>query len=338
VRPTRFVQVGVGGFGHNWAGLLHGRESAELTALVDVDESALAAARDETGTPDAQCYSDYREAFRAVEADAALIVTPPAVHCDVALAAMEAGLHVLTEKPIADDMASARQMVDAAELAGLTLMVSQNYRFRRWVRTMRRLLTEGGFGPPATVSVHFAKAPRFDGSFRLQMEHPLVHDMSIHHFDLMRAVTGREPLSVRATTWKPQWSWFDHDPCAAAMFDFEGGLKVFYYGSWVARERETTWDGRWTVECPQAAIELREGRVHVTMADFPHQDSEVEMCRMPCENQEFALTEFQAAVAEGREPEASGRDNLQSLAMVFAAVESARSGTAVDIREIVEGA
>jgi len=322
----RFIQVGVGGFGKGWLGRVRSDERASLAAIVDVDRAALESARQETGLSEGACFEDFRRAFSEVQADAVLNVTPPAVHHKVALAAFERGLHVLTEKPLADTMAHARQMVTAAEEAGLTLMVSQNYRFRRWVRTIRYLLREDGYGPADNVSVRFARAPRFEGSWRLAMEHPLVVDMSIHHFDLMRALTGREPLSVYAVTWRPSWSWFKNDPCCMAVFTFQGGLTVSYDASWVARGRQTGWDGYWRVECADATVELLAETVHVILADQPNKDAEIELHEMPCENQDYALFEFQNAVAEGREPEAGGRDNLNSLAMVFATLKSASTG------------
>ncbi len=331
----RLIQVGVGGFGAGWLRVVEQDERATLAALVDIDQRALAAAAESTGVAAERCFTDYWQAFRTVEADAVLCVTPPGMHCPVALAAFESGLHVLTEKPLSDTMKDARSMVDAAERAGCTLMVSQNYRFRPWVRTMQSLMRSGKFGAPDNVYVHFAKSPRFEGSFRLKMEHPLVKDMSIHHFDLMRALTGREPVSVFARTWKPEWSWFEHDPCAAALYEFEDGLTVIYNGSWVARGRETTWDGQWSIECANAFLELRGEHVHCTLAEHAHQDAEVEMREMPCTNQAYSLLEFRQAMDQGREPETSGRDNLNSLVMVFAATQSARSGCRVYIQDVL---
>jgi len=331
----KLIQVGVGGFGRTWLPRVAADRTASLVALVDVDADALAAARQDTGLGEAQCFQDLGAALDETDADTVLNVTPPAVHHEVVLAALEHGLHVLTEKPLADNMEHAREMVEAAERAQRTLMVSQDYRFRSWVRTMRNLVQSGSFGRPDNVTVRFARAPRFEGSFRLKMEHPLVSDMSIHHFDLMRAVTGREPVSVRAQTWRPEWSWFEHDPCAAALFDFEDGLKVLYQGSWVCRGRETPWEGYWAVELSDALVELRGGAVHVVMAEHPAQDSQVELHQMPCEAQSFSLLEFQRAVAEDDEPAPSGRDNLNSLAMVFAVMESARTGQPVEIAQLL---
>jgi predicted dehydrogenase len=329
------IQVGVGGFGQTWLGRVQRFADASLVAIVDVDPRALAAARQETGLAPSHCFGDYAEAFDAVQADAVLNATPPRLHHEVALAAFERGLHVMTEKPIADSMEHGRLMAEAARDARRTLMVSQNYRFRPWARTIRRLLQSGEFGPPDNVSVRFAKSLRFDPSLSARMGHPLVRDMSIHHFDLMRALTGREALSVYGRTWQPQWSWFDDDPSAAALFEFEGGLEALYEGTWVTRGRETTWDGYWSVECPEAVIELRADRVHVIPADHPDEDSEVELPGTPRSGQTAALQEFCRSVVEGREPETSGRDNLRSLAMSFAVMESARAGQPVQIAQVL---
>jgi predicted dehydrogenase len=331
----RIIQVGVGSFGPTWLERIQRESGSTLAALVDTDAAALERARSRAGLVASQCFADYREAFAQVEADAVLNATPPAVHHEVALAAFEAGLHVLTEKPIADTMAHGRLMVEAAEQSGRTLMVSQNYRFRPWARTMRELVTSGKFGEPDSISVRFAKALTFDGTFRFTMDHPLVRDMSIHHFDLMRALTGKEPVTVFARTWRPSWSWFEDDPCAAALFEFEDGLEVVYEGSWVTRGRETTWDGYWGVECPDAMIELRGDRVHITPAGHPDQDTEVEIGSRTASGQTAALLEFQEAVLGGREPETSGRDNLRSMAMSFAAMRSSGESRPVAIEEIL---
>jgi predicted dehydrogenase len=332
---VRFIQIGVGGFGRSWLRHMAQDATASLAAVVDTDEEALAAARAATGLTRDRCFTDYRVALERARADALLCVTPPALHHEVAVAALECGLNVLMEKPLADTMERAQEMVATADRLGRVLMVSQNYRFRSWVRTMRYLIDSGQFGVLDNVTVRFARAPRFEGSFRLRMEHPLVRDMSIHHFDLMRAVTGREPVSVFARTWRPAWSWYEHDPCAVAVFEFSDGIGVFYAGSWVARGQQTTWDGRWSAECAEAIIELRGSAVHIVMAERPGQDTEVALHAMPCEDQAYALLEFQRAVGEGREPEASGRDNLRSLAMVFAVTESARRGRPVEVDHVL---
>ncbi len=360
----RFIQVGVGGFGQTWLGRLQRDHTASLVALVDLNPQALDSAAAQTRLAASHCFYDYPDALGAVDADAVLIATPPATHHAVALAAFARGLHVLVEKPMADTMEHAELMVKAAEEAGRTLMVSQNYRFRPWARTLKQLIQSGRFGAPDNISVRFARAFRPETPEGKKMPHPLVRDMSIHHFDLLRSVTGREPLSVYGRTWQPPWSWCAEDPCAAAIFEFEGGLKAVYEADWVTRGRETTWDGYWFVECSGAAMELRGESVHVIPAGHPDEDGEVELQPPPAAREEATaaaphtaaaavagqsaarqdsaaspaevtgqsavLQEFQAAIVEGREPETGARDNLKSLAMCFALLESSRTGRPVE--------
>ncbi len=79
---------------------------------------------------------------------------------------------------------------------------------------------------------------------------------------------------------------------------------------------------------------MQAGHVHVVPAEHPDQDMEVQLADVPCAGQAGALREFQEAVAQGREPETSGRDNLSSLAMVFAVMQSAELGEPVRLEEL----
>jgi len=333
---VRVIQVGAGGFGRTWLPRVRSDDTVSLAALVDVDEATLDAAREATGLSPSACLTDFRKAFRTVQAEAVLIVTPAPLHHEVALAAFDCGLHVLTEKPLADSMPHACLVVEAARRAGRALMVSQNYRFRPWARTMRRIIRSGEFGRPEALSVRFARSVSFRDALRARLDRPLVRDMSIHHFDLMRALTGRDPVTVYARTWQPSWSPFEEDACAAALLEFEDGLKVVYEGSWVSRGPQTAWDGHWSVECRDALLEFCDGRVHVRPSAHPDTDSEVELDPGPVSGQAAVLAEFRRAVAEGREPETSGRDNLVSLATAMAVAQSSRERRPVSVAELLE--
>ncbi|MBM4048098.1 MAG: Gfo/Idh/MocA family oxidoreductase [Planctomycetes bacterium] len=327
----RVIQVGVGGFGTGWTKRVHQPAQAvkdaggtEMAAMVDVNEAVLKQRAQELGLSESCCFTDLDKALATVRADAVLNVTPPAAHKAVTLKAFEARLHVLTEKPLSDSMRDAKVQVAASKKHRRILMVSQNYRFRRWARTIRQILVEKRVGEASNAVVRFAKAPNFPGSFRLKMDFPLVVDMSIHHFDLMRYILGAEPQTVYARSWNPPWSWFAGDPCCMATFGMSNGVNVLYDGSWVTRTRETGWDGEWRVECSEGVIELRGDKVF--MARFGQPEQEVPLVSLPAENQDYSLVEFLACLADGREPETSGRDNLASLAMVFATLDSIRSG------------
>src|SRR5690606_23376873 len=133
------------------------------------------------------------DALAALEFDAAVVVTPPPTHRPIAGQLLEAGKHVLMEKPLATTIEDARELVDIAARTGRVLMVGQNYRYFNAFATVRDLLARGEVGTVSAVNIAFHKDARTMfgyGDFRYSMEHVLLVDMSIHHFDMIRAALG----------------------------------------------------------------------------------------------------------------------------------------------------
>jgi len=325
----KVIQVGVGGAGGGWLHHVMEDSRTEHVALVDVAPEALAAAREKTGIEENLCFETLTDALRNVQADAVINVTPPQFHRPVSEEAFRAGLHVLTEKPLAESMDDCRAMVDAAEQAGQVLMVSQNYRFAPWARTMRRLLAERVVGNPAGAVVRFRKCTDFRGTFRETMPYPLIIDMSVHHFDLMRYILGTNATSAYAASWRPQWSWFKNDPSASICFEMTDGGRVLYDATWSSRGPDTSWTGLWEIDCDEGQIRYIGERVEIARGD---DITPVEpLDEMPVTSIPYSLLHFGDCIENGSEPETSGRDNLGSVAMVFAAVQSARINERVDV-------
>ena len=129
-------------------------DGAELGALCDTSPDVLAAAAARTGVT--RTFSDYKEAVAADGVEAVIVATPNAFHREIVLAAVAAGRHVLCEKPLALDLAGAREMLDAAEAAGVRHMTAFTYRFVPAMRYLKHLVGRGDLGRP----VHF-RAQRF---------------------------------------------------------------------------------------------------------------------------------------------------------------------------------
>jgi len=322
----RVIQVGVGGFGRGWLRTLVESEFAELVGIVDVSDDSIAAAREAHELPADICFKSPAEAIAAASPQAVVCVTPPQFHKDVALAAAEAGLHCITEKPLSDDLDSAREMVAKAKDAGVTLMVSQNYRHQPPARAVRKAVADGVIGEVGAVEVRFFKGPHF-GGFREEMEYPLVKDMSIHHVDLMRYLTGQDPVAVSAVSWKPKWSWYDGDPSVSAVFELTGGAVVTYNGSWVSGADETSWNGDWRLEGSEGTITWADDDVTLYTSEGAEA---LEPVAPPYESLEESLHQFVEAVENGTEPRTSGRDNLKSLEMVIRIIEAAESGRRIE--------
>jgi predicted dehydrogenase len=163
----------------------------------------------------------------------------------------------------------------------------------------------------------------------------LINDMMVHHFDLMRYVLGQDPESVHAITWNPEWGWHAGDASHAIVFRFPSGLVATHVSVGCAVGSQTTWNGSWRIEGPEGSLEWELDRMWYTHLHRTPEKVRREIFpeKVPAQDQAM-LDEFFAAIREDREPECSARDNLQSLAMVFAAIQSAKEGRSVRLSEL----
>jgi predicted dehydrogenase len=332
----RLIQVGLGGFGRSWAELTQA-ESVDLVAVVDSHPAAREWAASSLGIPERSVFSTLDEALTAVDAESVLVVTPPETHHAVATAAMNAGKHVLLEKPLATTLDEARDLVAVAAAADRTLMVSQNYRFRPAAAAARRVIAEGILGPLTAVRVRCLRDTRTlwpADNFRYAMRHPFVLDMSIHHADLLRAVTGQEVTSIFARGWRVPDSPYQHDPAVAATMTLAGGAAVHYEGDWATREPETSWNAEWEFIGERGRLRWSgdpadnlAGSLSLRLGD--EEPRPLDVPALPVTDRAASLALFQQAVATGAEPETSARDNIRSLAIVLACVASLETGEVV---------
>jgi predicted dehydrogenase len=323
----------MGLWGRDWARLVVPEvPEVELVGCVDSDPRALALLQEQFPISPQKCFSSLDEALDATEPDAVLVTTTLAGHAPITKAALEAGLPVLCEKPFTDKLDCARELVDLAAANGVMLMVSQNYRFFPAVRTAARLVQEGGLGELYEVSVDFRRndpVPPNPPRRHHTDPHPLLVDMSIHHFDLLRLILAREPLAVSCEASNPRWSGFQGPPTAVSSILFEGGVVVSYRGSWISAGPETAWAGEWRMEFERGQLfwtSRGEDNVlldRVVARSRRGKRSTVPLPAMAHIDRAGTLAEFAGALSANREPETSGRDNLGTIALMTAAVESA---------------
>jgi predicted dehydrogenase len=338
------VQVGVGLWGSSWLNVVKESPDWELCALVDLDEEALAQARTACQLPAECCFATVAEAVKATQPCAALVVVPPRFHAQVTLESFDLGLHCLVEKPLTATLTEARAVIEEGKKVGRSVMVSQNYRNKRAAQTVRRLVERGAVGDIGQVYITFQKAPIFSG-FRAEMDEPLIVDMAVHHFDLVRGILNLEPSEVRARSYNPAWSYFKGNASALVEFDTPAGAVISYAGSWVTRGRPTTWDGSWDIHGDRGAIEWADNRVVLrpeSIYDTVWQPGtrerenilDVDLVTLEAEERHGSLAEFARSLDEKREPETSAGDNIRSLAMVLGAVEAAKTGRSVDLERL----
>jgi predicted dehydrogenase len=331
------IIVGLGHRGLEWVSEINKHDNVEIGAYVEPNELYRQRAIAEHGVPADLLYTSLDEALEKTPADFLVNVTPPAVHHKVAAQAFASGLHVLCEKPLSDNFATAKKVVEQGKAAGVKHMVTQDFRFTSQPRTTRPLIEEGLIGAPGQCDVRFympwADIPN---SHYVNEPYMFINDMMVHHFDMMRFVLDQTPVSVQAITWNQPWGWHKGDAAHVVVFHYADGLVATHTSSGCAVGSQTSWNGDWRIEGANGSLEWdKTGGItysHLWRTEAPVEKA-IELKEVP-DGAQAILSEFTAAIREDRQPECSAEDNLNSLAMVFAAIQSAKEGRRVMLSEL----
>jgi predicted dehydrogenase len=296
-----------------------------VVAFCDIDQ-AQAEKRRDTYAPDGLVYGDYR----ALLEQPGIAVVDIATHVEIRGAmiedALRAGKHVLSQKPFTLDLAEGERLVALAEQQGLRLAVNQNGRWAPHFSYMRQAIAAGLIGEVEAVhlSVHWDHTWTASTVFN-EIPHLLLYDFAIHWFDMLTCFMGSaRPTRVFASeahtasqSNKPPMlgQVLVEYPHAQATLVFDGATK---FG---ASDRSFVTGSLGTLES--------------TGPDLSHQSValyNLSGVASPALEGEWFTNGFQGtmaellcAIAEDREPSNSGRNNLASLELCFAAIESART-------------
>ncbi|SDK32333.1 Gfo/Idh/MocA family protein [Nonomuraea jiangxiensis] len=333
-RPLRAVVVGAGFIGGQWAPELLAHPDTELVGWVDVAEDLARDAAAELGLDGLPVSSSLTAVLDGEEPDFIVNCTVPRAHHDVTVTALKRGVSVLSEKPMSVTLEEARSMVGAADEARRLFAVNQNRRFMPTLVAFRRTVAE--LGPLGLLTSEFYM-PYRGRPFLDELEHPLLQDMAIHLFDAARALSGADPVSVYCESFRPAWTWYPGACSATAIFEMTGGLRYTFTGSWSAPGGATSWTGSWRAAGShgtarwdgngEPTAEAVQG--HVVRPPAPHADPFPGRSRFA--GLAEGLEEFVTGLRSGRAPQGECHDNIRSLAMVTAALESVRTGTRVPI-------
>ncbi len=328
--PLRLVVIGAGAMGRGWLRTISRSSEAVLVGVADLDLAGAQAAADAYG-PSVLTGTDAVDVARRSEAHAIVDVTIPEAHHPVTTAALFAGIPVLGEKPVTPTVAQALSLAAAAEVTGELFMVSQSRRWNPNLAALKAMV--GRLGRIGSVGTVFAREVHFPG-FREEMADPLLVDMAIHHFDAARYLLGCEPVAVYCEGSNPPWSWYAGNANAVAVFEMEGGTRFVYDGTWCSPGAETSWNASWRVNGEHGTA-LWNGDDDPTLVGVSAGDLDV-----PDVGLEFdgALREFAAALRTGRTPSGEVHENVLSLAMVEAAVESSRTGRRTLLDDVLDAA
>lgn len=347
------IQVGTGGQGENWCRdfLAPHVEAGRITpvAAVDVNEEAHANAVEGLGLDGAECYTDAEAAFEAhPEADFCTVVVPPWIHEEIVDAALEHGLDVLSEKPIADTLEASVRIAEKVERAGAKMGVTMSHRFDRDKTTLRRRIREEGHLDylVGRLTCDLREYGEW-GAFRHDMDDPLLVDGAVHQLDFLADMAGGTPETVYADTWKPEWAEYAGDCQALVQIRMENGVRIQWEGAKANAVGLNNWgDDYVRAECRDATLVLDDRE----LVRHAHQDEPARWGRgdddpepVPLDDREhwsnaWLVGQFLDWLDGGEPMETNVRDNLQSVALVEAAVRSSETGDPVDVRDLLREA
>ncbi len=293
-----------------------------ITALCDRNEQKAIARRDEF-YPDAKVFADDRDLLALKEIEVVDVTTHPADRVEIIEAALLAGKHVLSQKPFVTDLAVGRRLVALAETQNRKLAVNQNARWAPHFSYIRQAIQAGLIGDVQSVSftLHWDHSWIIGTEFE-KIEHLILSDFGIHWFDLTVSFFGqRQWKNVFAAITRAVGQQAKPPMLAQAVIEFDGGLASLFFNANVTHGQED----RTVVAGTKGTIisrgpSLSEQAITLFTADG---------CAQPKlegtwfrEGFHGAIAELLCAIEERREPGNNVLDNLRSLELCFAAIES----------------
>jgi predicted dehydrogenase len=321
--PDSVVLIGTGGFGRTWwPGLA--TEEYQVVAVVEPDPAERQAAAAHFGLSSNQVF-DVAAEWSGAGATLVIDSSPFPAHPANAAAAFAAHADLLVAKPIAPTLAEARKMVLRAHEVGVHLAVAQQMRFFPCFLALRDALAAGMAGRPLAARIRMA----LDGrgwvpgmAWRLAMDHPLLLEAGIHHFDLMRFVFATEFSDVSAVSWNPPWSPFAGDTTVCAVLHAEDGPVVTYDATFAPAPgtEPVRFDSGWEVVCSGGTLTVHDGGLYLDGALIGGAPAAEPV---PLEDLNRALlADWRRTRIDDVESAVSGRANLASVEMVAAAIDS----------------
>lgn len=325
--------VGAGSMGMNHARVYAEIPEAHLVSITDQNEQVAQSATSRFG---GKAYTDYRRMLAIEHPEVVSIAVPTALHAEVATTALEAGAHVLVEKPVAATLEEAICLIERARTLNRQLMIGHIVRFNPAIQALKEKLNEGALGRIFQISC------RRIGPFPARIRDVgVVVDLAPHDVDLMRYLTGLDPLRVYAETERKIHT--EHEDLLLGLLRFPDGVVGTLEINWLTpnKVREVLVLGeRGLFRVDDLTQDLyfyenaqADGAFWPTLQTLTGV-SEGQMIRFALQRYEPLKAELQAfikAVSEGSPVPVSGEDGLMALRLALALVQSGHSHQVVEV-------
>ncbi|ESX91092.1 Gfo/Idh/MocA family protein [Mesorhizobium sp. LSHC412B00] len=309
---------------------IRAQEGGEISAVMSSSPERAKTYADEHNIPLAVSTLDD---LLSADIDAVYISTTNELHLEQALAAIDAGKHVLCEKPLALNSADARTMVAAAKEAGVVLGTNHHLRNAGAHRAMRDAISAGRIGKPIAARVfHAVYLPENLQGWRITRPEAgggVMLDITVHDADTLRFVLGDDPIEISAFTQSAGMAGSGLEDGAMCIWRFRSGLIAQSHEGFTTKFADTGFEVHGSegsliaknvmTQKPVGSVLLRTAKGEEELS-FDREDLYVR-----------SLRQFHAAISGAGQPSATGEDGVWSLACAEAALLSGKSGKAVAI-------
>lgn len=310
--------IGAGFWGKNHARVFKELEETELIAVCDIDSEK---AKNVAKQFNVKAYTSVGKVLRRSDIEAVSVCTWSTSLANVALKALNAGKHVLVEKPMAANSKQAEKLLKTAESEGLHLTVGFLMRFIPGVQFIKKSLENGTIGQLVCATAkRVSEWPERIGDVGV------VKDLAIHDIDIMRYLFGADPLAVYAKTGNMKHKKFED--YAHIMLTFEGNRNAFIESNWL-----TPYKTRVLVVTGSEAIVKLD---YITQELTIENAKETVQPRIPWQEPlKLELQHFVNCILGKEEPLITAVDGLKAIKIAEAALKSSKTGKLVKIKSLI---
>jgi UDP-N-acetylglucosamine 3-dehydrogenase len=333
-RVLRFGLAGLGSMGRNHLRVLSSRSDIRLAAVADPIATILDAA---TARTTAQGYAEPLAMLDEAELDAVVIAAPTTAHVPLALRALERGIAVLVEKPLAATTDDALQIVDAAAATGVPVQVGHVERFNPAVLELGRLLEAGW------LSTIYAIASRRAGPFPARIRDVGVTiDLATHDVDILSWIAGERPVRVFAETARRIHA--SHEDLLFGLLHFPSGATGMLDVNWLTPTKRrqlivTGEEGMFELDYLTQRLTFTKAAdvVHPTLIGGYAPNFEGDVANLPvviAEPLAAELDAFVGVVRNGGRPPIDAADGAWAVALANALLSSAAEQRSIDLSDL----
>jgi UDP-N-acetylglucosamine 3-dehydrogenase len=334
-RTLRVGLVGLGTMGRNHLRNLVARDDVELVAVADPVPAARAAAVE--SAPSVRDFADPLALLAEEQLDALVVAAPTTLHHAVAAAAIERGVAVLVEKPLAATVSEARELVETAERAGVLLQVGHVERFNPAVLELDRRLRNGALS--RIFSVKTVRGGPLPERIR---DVGVAVDLGTHDVDIICHLVGERPLRAFAETTRHVHT--DHEDLLYGLLSFPSGALGTLDVNWLTPEKQRAItvlgpEGMFRVDYLSQSLTFTRGTAEIEPTYLEGYAPTIagETVTLPVEPAEplrRQLDAFFEAVRSGGPPAVTGEEGLWAVILANLLLESAATHRSIDIRPL----